>query len=334
MSGELALLDSSGDGAVVKKLFIFSAGKVLFSLPLGSVFEIREDLELVDLPWKQNGIIGAIDYRGALLPVIDPVVMVNLNSAPESGKYNTFILCEYNGWKIAFKIDKFYKIISEEEDEEESEENEESQKFIKGITILDKRSLILLDISEITNFFKNKVKKQVVKGSKKKSKADETSNSISVIKNESIKSICFNIDKIQFVVPISEVLEVLENQSVTPLFKVNGTLRGLINLRGRVVPCLDISTYLNLPPRNLNEYTQFILLGYEHFEVALCVDTVNKMKDFPNSEIQSNIDSLPAAIREYTTGILKAQKQTLLMLSSRNLILSKELQPYWNPDSL
>lgn len=305
---------------------------MLFSLPLGTVFEIREDLELVDLPWKQNGVIGAIDYRGALLPVLDPIIMVNLNTPVETKKQSTFILCEYNSWKIAFKIGKFYKIIPEESDEEEEDEAESEQKFIKGITILDKQSLILLDIEEITNFFKNKVKKQVVSSVSKKKKKEE--NAITTTKAESIKSICFNIDKIQFVVPISEVLEVLENQSVTPLFKVNSTLRGLINLRGRVVPCIDISGYLNLPARNLNEYTQFILVGYDNFEVALCVDTVNKMKDFPNSEIQSNIDSLPAAIREYTTGILKSQKQTLLLLSSRNLILSKELQPYWNPDSL
>jgi purine-binding chemotaxis protein CheW len=328
--GELSLLESQEGENNTKKLFVFLAGKVLFSLPLKVVFEIREDLELVELPWKQNGIIGAIEYRGALIPVIDPVVMVNLSEKSIESRNTGFILCEHENWKIAFKIEKFHKIITDESEEEENEEKED-QKFISGITILDKKSLIMLDIQEITKFFKNKVKKQVVTGLSKKKK-EETS--LTSTKNESIKSICFNIDKVQFVVPISEVLEVLENQSVTPLFKVSSALRGLINLRGRVVPCIDISGYLNLNPRNLNEYTQFILIGYENLEVALCVDTVNKMKDFPNSEIQANIDSLPASIREYTTGILKAQKQTLLMLSSKNLILSKELQQYWSSDSI
>jgi len=60
---DLALLESSENEANTKKLFVFLAGKVLFSLPLKVVFEIREDLELVELPWKQSGIIGAIDYR-------------------------------------------------------------------------------------------------------------------------------------------------------------------------------------------------------------------------------------------------------------------------------
>ena len=327
---DLALLEGSEGDTNIKKLFVFQSGKVLFSLPLKVVFEIREDLELVELPWNQNGIIGAIDYRGALIPVIDPVIMVNLNEKIEVTKNSALILCEYDNWKIGFKIDKFHKIITDETEEEESNDPE-GQKFISGITILDKKSLIMLDIQEITNFFKNKVKKQVVTGIAKKKKEE---NSLVVNKNDSIKSICFNIDKVQFVVPISEVLEVLENQSVAPLFKVSPALRGLINLRGRVVPCIDISGYLNLNQRNLNEYTQFILLGYENLEIALCVDTVNKMKDFPNSEIQANIDSLPASIREYTTGILKAQKQTLLMLSSKNLILSKELQQYWNSDNI
>lgn len=313
-----------------KKLLVFQGGEVLFSLPLDSVLEIREDLQLLDLPWKQNGIIGAVEYRGTLLPALDACTMVGLDSKTKSIR-KSYILVEFNSWKIAFWIDKFYRIIEDHSEDEVSTEEEPNENlFVSGITILDKKSLILLNIAEIINFFKHKVKKQIAA-----TPVAKTNEEQSIIQNkESIKSICFHIDSVQFIIPIQDVLEVLENQSVTPLFKVNPSLRGLINLRGRVVPCIDISSYLGLSPRNLNEYTQFVLLGYEGFEVALCVDSVNKMKVFPNSEIQSNIDSLPASIREYTTGILQVQKQTLLLLSAKNLILSKELQPYWNFDQL
>jgi purine-binding chemotaxis protein CheW len=314
-----------------KKLLVFQNSEVLFGIPLDSVLEIREDLELIDLPWKQNGIIGAIEYRGTLLPALDAPSLVGLetNSARVRKSY---ILIEQNSWKIAFRIDKFYRIIedtTEEEKEIENKEPDESE-FVSGITILDKKSLILLNIFEIVTFFKNKVKKQI--NSKLPEKLNQELEDSTT--KESIKSICFHIDSVQFIVPIQDVLEVLENQSVTPLFKVTPCLRGLINLRGRVVPCMDISSYLGLPPRNLNEYTQFVLLGNDGFEIALCVDSVNKMKVFPNTDIQNNIDSLPASIRDYTTGILQVQKQTLLLLSARNLIHSKELQPYWNLESI
>lgn len=316
---DMVLLDTDFQQENNKKLFVFHSGEVLFGIPLSSVFEIQDDLELLNLPWKNNGILGAIQYRGLLIPVVHPSLMVNLNSSPKDNHVKSYLLCEHNHIKIAFQIDKFYKIINDEsEDESEDEEvdhSDQENRFISGISILDKYSLILLNIKEITEYFKNKVKKQVISKQKSKSKS-KTSEKIS--EEDSTKSICFTIDKIQFVVPIQEVLEVLENQSVTPLFRVTESLRGLINLRGRVVPCVDISSYLNLPPRNLNEYTQFILFGFDSMEVALCVDSVNKMKVFPNSKLQTNTDSLPPSIRDYTRGIVKSQKQTLLMLSSKN----------------
>jgi purine-binding chemotaxis protein CheW len=324
---DLSLIESNSEEEKSNKLFVFQSGDVLFALPLSSVFEIRQDLELIDLPWKNNGIIGAIEYRGLLIPVIHPSEMVEL----EKKKVNNYslILCEYDSIKVAFQNDRFYKIITDESEADDQELDTDQNKFISGISILDNKSLILLNTIEICKFFKNRIKKQIV--SKKKIK-EQNQDLEKVSEKDSTKSICFLIDKIQFVVPINEVLEVLENQSVTPLFKVNQSLRGLINLRGRVVPCIDISSYLNLNQRNLNEHTQFVLLGYENFEIALCVDAVNKMKVFPNSGLQTNTDSLPASIREYTKGIFKANRQTLLMLSTKNLILSKELQPYWHQE--
>jgi purine-binding chemotaxis protein CheW len=313
------------------KLIVFKSNEVLFALPLKTVIEIQDDFELLELPWKENGVIGAVEYRGILVPVFNICMALNLHTS-KSKTSKSCIVIEFNTWKIAFEIDEFYKIIENhlKNEEEFLENTSNSNQFISGITILDKQSLIILNINEIINYLKNKIKKQINFRS-----LQPTQEKIDLERNiETIKSLCFSIENIQFIVPIQDVLEVLENQSVTPLFKVNPSLRGIINLRGRVVACFDISSFLGLKPRNLNESTQFVLLGYEDYEIAICVDSINKMKTFSNSDLQTNTDSLPTSIKEYTTGILQIQKQTLLMISTKNIILSKELQPYWNLENL
>jgi len=312
----------------INKLMIFKSNGVLFSLPLKTVLEIQGDLKLLELPFLESGIVGAVEYRGMLLPVLDICTALNLKTK-QSQIPKSYILVEFHSWSMAFQIDEFYKIIDDIviEEKNNSENYSIANQFISGITILDKNSLIILNIKEIINYFTSKLKQQISLSSKEITQK----NILLKGKNtETIKSLCFNIENVQFMVPIQYVQEVLENQTVTPLFRVNPCLRGLINLRGRVVACLDISSFLGLSPRNLNEYTQFILLGYEDFEIALCVDCITKMKVFPNSQLQSNIDSLPNSIKEYTSGILQVQRETLLMISAKDLIFSKELLPYWN----
>jgi purine-binding chemotaxis protein CheW len=142
------------------------------------------------------------------------------------------------------------------------------------------------------------------------------------------KFIFFTIQKLNFGVPISEVLEVLEGLDVTPLFKVEPILRGLINLRGKIIPCLDVSLFLDLPQRVLNENAKFVILQQDGFEVALCVDSVSKMKEVDKSSIQTSDEVLSGTISEYTSGVLQYQKQTLLMISAKNLIHAKVLKKY------
>ena len=121
---------------------------------------------------------------------------------------------------------------------------------------------------------------------------------------------------------------------MTPLFKVVPVLRGLINLRGKVVPCMDISTYLGLAARGLNENTKFVMLQSGGSEIALCVDSVSKMKEVDNALIQTNEGVLNGPISEYATGILQLQKQTLLMISAKNLVESSDLKEYFSSEVL
>ncbi len=68
------------------------------------------------------------------------------------------------------------------------------------------------------------------------------------------------IERVLFGIPVEHVIEIIEGYDVTPLFKVPPIVRGLLNLRGQVLACLDISVELGLPPRRLEERNQFVVL--------------------------------------------------------------------------
>ncbi|HNK56244.1 MAG TPA: chemotaxis protein CheW, partial [Leptospiraceae bacterium] len=235
---------------------------------------------------------------------------------------------EKENCKIALAVDKFHNIIPEPENESEDFQEDSFESFIIGFSMLSEKPLVYLNEEKIVKHYKKIFTRQVSLKSNQKQEIFSTEK-----KQILEKFIFFTIGEVNFGVPIREVLEVLENLDVTPLFKVVPTLRGLINLRGKVVPCMDISGYLGLPARSLNENTKFVLLQSGGSEIALCVDSVSKMKEIDNALIQNNEGILNGPISEYATGVLQLQKQTLLMISAKNLIESNDLKEYFLPEA-
>lgn len=313
----------------VHKQFIFSYRLVYFSIQLGNVIEVVYSPEIITLPWSERGLLGVLKYRGTPVPVLDPVEIGNVNSdTVRSKSIRSAVLLECANYKISLTIDRFYNILSNESVAQEENNNSEEKNFIAGFSLLENKPLVILNEVKITEYYKKLFNKQVI------NKAQEIKDIQQNTKKGIIeKFIFFTIGEVNFGVPIKEILEVLENVDVTPLFKVVSTLRGVINVRGKVIPCIDISTYLGLSARSLNENTRFVILQFEEKDIALCVDSVSKMKEVDSSQIQANEGLLNGPISEYATGVLQLNKQTLLMISAKSLIYSSDLKPYiWRED--
>ena len=63
---------------------------------------------------------------------------------------------------------------------------------------------------------------------------------------------------INLIIKLDQILEVIEGYKITPFFAVPKILRGLINLRGTVIACLDISEKLGFDLRILDMNTKFM----------------------------------------------------------------------------
>lgn len=306
----------------IRKQFIFSFKSVYFSVSLSSVTEVIESPEIIQVPIQEKGLLGILKYKDIPVPVIDPAETGKIRTSADIPTAKSIVLTESNDSRIGFVMDRFIRIIADTEQEEES--SQESEEFVSGFSILEKIPLVILNEKAIAEHYKKIFRKQI--SIQKKNTEIAAVNVQS--RSETEKFIFFSIGDVQFGVPIREVLEVLENVDVTPLFKTVPALRGVINVRGRVIACLDISSYIGMQMRSLNENTKFVILQNQGQEIALCVDSVSKMKEIGKSMIQTNEGLLTGQISEYASGILQMQKQTLLMISAENLIRSKDIRNY------
>ena len=140
--------------------------------------------------------------------------------------------------------------------------------------------------------------------------------------------LCARINDVRFAIPIEHVIEIVEGNEVTPLFKVPAIVRGLINLRGQVLACLDISTELGLAPRPLGERNQFVILVEQGVELALCVDKVTGIRRLAADQVQKADMMLAGDMKRLATGMHEGEDDPLLILAVPNVFTAPSLLPH------
>lgn len=308
------------------KLFSFLFHKNIYAIPLQKVIEVGELLEISPSPWSQKSILGMINYHGLPIPVINPDIFSATcsNNALdiESLKINaSLVILQEQDFHIAIILSKFHKIFSYPSQNEELSESRDN--YILFSTIIDKDTILCLDTKGIAEFLKGIIKNQI---SLEKKKQDLDDSSRGQIK----KLLFFKIGGIHLCLPVQEVEEVLENISVAPLFKVPSMLRGLINVRGKAIACLDLSEFLSMDNRNLNENTVFILVQQDMNEFCICVDSVANMNEFEDLNLIPADGVLSDSMTEISAGVFQLEEQTYILLSTESIIKLKQLQPYLN----
>jgi purine-binding chemotaxis protein CheW len=94
----------------------------------------------------------------------------------------------------------------------------------------------------------------------------------------------------QYAVDVDAVREIKPLEGVTPLPGLPSFWSGLVNLRGNLVPVLDLTTYLGLPStRDESDEAKLVFVGAEGIEVAFVVDAVREIRHTPAQDLHPSV---------------------------------------------
>ena len=102
------------------------------------------------------------------------------------------------------------------------------------------------------------------------------------------KFLIFMAGHLKLGVVAEDVVEILNNQVITFLPMVPNFIRGIINMRGQMIPILDIRARLGLPTQE--EDSLVVVLNLGDVQLGILADAVDQMLDIP----KANIHPLPA----------------------------------------
>jgi len=101
------------------------------------------------------------------------------------------------------------------------------------------------------------------------------------------KYLTFVLGAEQYGVEIVKVREILGVLPITPMPQAPGYIKGVINLRGRVIPVVDIRTKFGMPEKENTPETCVIVVDVGGKSTGLLVDTVREVMDIPEEQIEA-----------------------------------------------
>lgn len=128
------------------------------------------------------------------------------------------------------------------------------------------------------------------------------------------KFLTFFLEGEEYGLEILKVQEIIGMMDVTPVPRTPEHIQGVINLRGKVIPIMDLRLKFGMPQTGRTAETCIIVVQANHVQTGLVVDQVSEVLDVANEEIEDP-PTFGADVRvDYILGIGKTQERVRLLL--------------------
>jgi purine-binding chemotaxis protein CheW len=157
---------------------------------------------------------------------------------------------------------------------------------------------------EMVNDMKNKVEDIFSKNS---------SSSLENVTTE--KYLTFFINEQLFAIQSSQVVEIIRMQPITLMPKLPSYVKGVINLRGKIVPLIDLRIKLGKPPIEYDDHTSIIVVETGNSNVGFIVDMVNDVTDISKSQISDTPKLAKETTTNFVAGIATLENGVAMLLN-------------------
>lgn len=152
---------------------------------------------------------------------------------------------------------------------------------------------------------------------------DKKTNS-SKNEKELTKALTFSIDGRIYGVDIAYVVEIISISHITVIPGVPYYIKGVVNVRSKVVPVIDVRLRFDLPEREYDDRTSIIILDYKDIQVGIVVDRVTAVTSITES-CKSDIPPLERVNNnKFIDYIMETDDSIKMILDVKKLIFEED----------
>jgi purine-binding chemotaxis protein CheW len=157
--------------------------------------------------------------------------------------------------------------------------------------------------------------------------AEAFSNTIEVEQDtQKGRYLTFSLGKESYGIEINYVTEIIGIQAITELPELPEYVKGIINLRGKIIPVMDVRLRFKKEPKDYNDRTCIIVVDINNLLIGLIVDSVAEVITILEQDIVEPPQLNKGGNNKYIKEIGKVGNDVKLLLDCEKLLTQEELE--------
>lgn len=133
--------------------------------------------------------------------------------------------------------------------------------------------------------------------------------------------VTFALDREEFGIPIEQVREVIRVSEITRVPQARPHVRGVTNLRGRILAVVELRTRMGLPPAEITPRSRVVIVAVHDRTLGILVDGVSQVVKVPTVTVAPAPEDVLSPGADYITGVARWNSRLIILLDLEKVLL-------------
>ena len=143
---------------------------------------------------------------------------------------------------------------------------------------------------------------------------------------EKLQVVSFHLGSEEYGVDISQVQEIIRMVDITHVPRAPHFMEGVINLRGQLIPIIDLRTRFGMTRAGHTKNTRIVVTEIAGKRVGIIVDSVSEVLNLPIENVEEAPEMIAGVGTEYISGVGKVNDRLIILLELQKVISTQEKQ--------
>lgn len=143
------------------------------------------------------------------------------------------------------------------------------------------------------------------------------------------KYLVFTVQGEHYGIPIGKVREVIRYVNITPIYDASRFLKGVINLRGKIVPIIDMRLKFGMMESQYNDRTIFVIVDIagnkEIYNIGISVDQVHDVANIRHENLEKTPEIGLRLKSQFLYGIAKVEEKMIMIVNIDQILTTDEV---------
>jgi len=313
-----------------RQLVSFTVADEEYAIPIENIREIVQIPEhITKVPNSEESIIGIMNLRNKVLPLASLRRLFGFSESALT-EQNRIVVLSLGELSVGIVVDNVKEVLRVPESLIEPVpsiilKDEKNFEITEICRLNEGRRLI--SVISVPNLFKHKDIKEVLSSMEEKKDVEEKKENEETLEEEE-QFVIFKLDEQEYAVPIESVQEIVRvPEELTRVPKTPDFVEGVINLRGNVLPIIDLRKKFDLREKQRDEHQRIMVFVIDNLSVGFIVDSVSEVLKIPRSVIQKSPEILAERTKIFPrVANLEKQGRIIQIIEPKELLNKEELK--------